>query len=72
MLAVIVEAIYHLKNNNLILPHCFLSNLVEIFISCSKTVTAINRKILLSVSDTKYRKWLNENGKEKILFLIVI
>ena len=65
MQAVIVEAIYHLKNSNLILPHCFLANLVETFISSSKTVTAINAKILPSASDTTYRKWLNENGKEK-------
>ena len=45
LLAVIVEAIYHLKNSNLILPDCFLANLVETFISGSKTVTAINGKI---------------------------
>ena len=44
LLTMIVEAIYHLKNNNLILPHCFLANLVETFISGSKTVTAINGK----------------------------
>ena len=54
LLAVIVEAIYHLKNTNLILPHCFLTNLVEIFISGSKTVTAINGKILPGASDTSY------------------
>ena len=65
LLAVIVEAIYHLKNTNLILPHCFLTNLVEIFISGSKTVTAINGKILPGASDTSYRKWVNENGREK-------
>ena len=54
LLAVIVEAISHLKNTNLILPHCFLTNLVEIFISGSKTVTAINGKILPGASDTSY------------------
>ena len=65
MLAVIVEAIYHLKNSNLILPHCFLANLVETFTSGSKTVTAVNGKNLPSASDATYRKWLNENGKEE-------
>ena len=65
LLAVIIEAIYHLENNNLILLHCFLANLVETFISGLKTVTAINGKILPSANDTTYRKWLNENGKEK-------
>ena len=59
----VVEAIYHLKNSNLIIPHCFLANLAETFISGSKTVTAINGKILPSASDTTYRKWLNENEK---------
>ena len=63
LLAVIVEAIYHFKNNNLILPHSFLANLVETFISGSKAVTAINGKILPSASGTTYRKWLNENKK---------
>ena len=64
LLAVIVEAIYHLKNTNLIRPHCFLTNLVKTFISGSKTVTAINGKILPGASDTSYRKWVNENGRE--------
>ena len=54
LLAVIVEAIYHLKNTNLIQPHCFLTNLVKTFISGSKTVTAINGKILPGASDTSY------------------
>ena len=65
LLAVIVETIYHLKNTNLILPHCFITNLVETFISGSKTVTTINGKILRGASDTSHRKWVNENGREK-------
>ena len=56
LLAVIVEAIYHLKNTYLILPHCFLTNLVKTFISGSKIVTAINGKILSGASDTSYKK----------------
>ena len=50
----------------MILPHCFLENLVETFISGSKRVTAINGKNLPSANDTTYKKWFNENGKEKI------
>ena len=65
LLSVIVEAIYHLKNTNLILPHCFLTNIFETFVSGLKIVTAINGKILPRASDTSYRKWVNENGREK-------
>ena len=35
------------------------------FISGSKTAIAINGKILPSASDATYKKWLNENRKEK-------
>ena len=72
LLVVIVEAIYHLKNTNLILPQCFLTNLVETFISGLKIVTAINGKILSGAIDTNYRKWVNENGREKTESVIVI
>ena len=67
-----MEAIYHPKNTNLVLSDCFLTNLVETFISGSKTVTAINGKILPEANDTSYRKWLNEYGREKngILFMV--
>ena len=61
----IVESIYHLKDNNLILPYYFLANLVETFISGSKTGTEINGNILPIASDRTYRKWLNENGQGK-------
>ena len=55
---IVVEAILHLKNQNLVLPHCFLLNLIETFISGSKTVTSLNGKVLPCASDTTYRKWL--------------
>ena len=42
----------------------FRANLVETFISGSKTATALNGKILSS-ADRTYRKRLNENRKEK-------
>ena len=62
----IIESIYHLKNDNLILPHCFLVNLIQTFISGSKSVTAINGKLLPAASDTSYRKWLNMHGSSEL------
>ena len=60
--AVAIECIYHLKNQNAILPHCFLINLIQSFISGSKTVTALNGKISPGASDASYRRWLKEQG----------
>ena len=65
LLAVIVKALYQIKDSNLNLPYCLLTNLVETSISGFKTVTAISSKILPGASDTSYRKWMNENGREK-------
>ena len=62
-LALVVEAIYHLRNNNLILPHCFMLNLIQTFISGSKTVTTLNGKLLPGGSDTTYRLWLTTNAE---------
>ena len=45
LLAVVGEAIYHLKNSNLILPHCFLTNLVETFIS-GPTIVQLMEKLV--------------------------
>ena len=54
--SMVTETIYHLKNQNLILPHCFLVNLIQSFISGSKTaVTALNGKIMPSAGDATYR-----------------
>ena len=64
--AVVIEGIYHLLNQNTILPHCFMLNLIETFISGSKTVTALNGIVLPSASDTTYRNWLKEQGKNKL------
>ena len=60
----IIESVYHLKNNNLILSHSFLANLIQTFVLGSKTVTTINGKIVAGRSDTSYRKWLQTNAKE--------
>ena len=40
-----IENIYHLKNQNAILPHSFLINLIQSFVSGSKTVTALNNSL---------------------------
>ena len=39
---VVVEAIYFLRNLNVILPYSFLSNLIQSLVSGSKSVTRIN------------------------------
>ena len=64
--AIVIEAIYHLKNKNLILPHCFLVNLIQTFVSGSKMVTALNGKILPAASDATYRSWVKEHGSQEI------
>ena len=65
-LAVVVECIYHLRNLNLILPHCFLTNLVQSFVAGSKTVSAINGKTSPSASYTTYKNWILEKGSEAV------
>ena len=40
-----IEMIYQLRNFNLVLPRCFMSNLVQSCVSGSKTVAAVNGKI---------------------------
>ena len=66
-LAVVVETVYLLRNMNLILPHCFLANLVQSFISGSKTVSLINGKISPSASYTTYKNWLVEKGSKPLV-----
>ena len=60
--AIMIESIYHLRNQNLVLPFSFLSNIIQTFISGSKTVTSINGKLLSGGRDTTYRAWLNANA----------
>ena len=45
---VVVEAIYFLRNLNVILPYSFLSNLIQSLVSGSNTVTRINSKVIPS------------------------
>jgi hypothetical protein len=65
-LAIVVESIYHLRNMNLILPHCFLTNLVQSFIAGSKTVPVINGKTSPSASYTTYKNWILEKGSKSL------
>ena len=43
-LAYMIESMYHLCNSNIVLPHSFLANLVQIHTSTSKVVPVINDK----------------------------
>ena len=65
-LSVIVESVYHLRNQNMILPHCFVAKLIKTFISGSKTLSALNGKLLPAASDTTYRDWLKANSSKKL------
>ena len=64
--ATTVEMMYFLRNLNLILPHCFVANLVQSFISGSKVVSTINGKIAPSGSYPSYKKWIKNVGSEHI------
>ena len=63
---VVVEAIYFLRNLNVILPYSFLSNLIQSLVLGSKTVTRINWKIIPSGSYPTIQSWLEEQGKEPL------
>ena len=63
--AVALEMIYYLRNLNLILPHCFLTNILQCFTSGSKTVSVLNGKVSPSCGYTSYKNWLCERGAEK-------
>ena len=65
-LAMTVEMIYYLRNNNLILPHCFMANLVQSFIAGSKTVSVINGKVSPSASYTSYKNWMANKGSKPL------
>ena len=47
VIAVAVEIIYCIRNLNLVLPHCFLMNHLENFVSGSKIVSVLNGKWIL-------------------------
>ena len=66
-MAVAVEMIYFLRNLNLILPHCFMLNLIQSFTSGSKTVSKVNGKVTPGASYSTYKNWINAKGKNPIL-----
>ena len=61
-----VEMVYFLRNQNVILPHCFLMNLVQSFISGSKVVSVINGKAAPGASYTSYKKWIADTGEQPV------
>lgn len=65
-LASLIENIYFLVNFNWILPHSFVSNLIQSFISKSKIVTTINGKIYPAGGYSSYLTWLKDVGSEML------
>ena len=64
--AVTLEAVYKLKNSNLVLSHSFIANLIQTTVSGSKLVTQVNSKILPASGDTLLRSWLKDNGMHEL------
>ena len=64
--ACVIESVYSLMNFNWILPNSFISNLIQTFISGSKTVSLLNGKLSPGGSSTTYYNWLNNTGSEPI------
>ena len=66
-IAVAVEMIYFIICNlNLLLPHCFLINLLQSFVSGSKKVFTLNGKVTPGSGYTTYNAWLVNFGSNKI------
>ena len=65
-IAVAVEMIYFIRNLNLVLPHCFIINLLQSFVSGSKKVSTLNGKVTLGAGYTTYKTWLVSFGSNKI------
>ena len=57
-----IEMVYHLRNLNLVLPHCFLGNLIQSCISGSKSVSVVNGKTSPGGSYTTYKNWITDKG----------
>ena len=65
-IAVTTEMIYFIHNLNLILPYCFLINLLQSFVSGSKKVPALYGKVTPGTGYTTYKSWLKNFGSNKI------
>ena len=66
-IAVVIESIYHIKNSNAVLPHCFVMNLTQRQISGSKTVAVVNGKLLPGAGDSVLREWWEIQGAKSLL-----
>ena len=62
--AIALEMIYFIRNFDLVLPHRFLVNILQYFVSGSKTVSALNGRVTREASYSTYKKWVNANGKK--------
>ena len=65
-ISILVEIFYFIRNLNLVLPHCFLVNLLQSFVSGSKTVSALNGKVLPSAGYHTYKTWVEHVGADPI------
>ena len=63
---ILAEIFYFIRNLNLVLPHCFLVNLLQSFVSGSKTVPALNGKVLPSAGYHTYKTWVEHVGADPI------
>ena len=66
-IACAIESIYLLRNFNWVLPNSFILNLIQSFISGSKSVTAVNGKVYPSGSYTTYNEWLKLQGSNNLV-----
>ena len=64
--AIALEMIYFIRNFDLVLPHRFLVNILQYFVSGSKTVSALNGRVTREASYSAYKKWVNDNGKKAL------
>ena len=64
--AVAVEMIYLTYNLNLVLPHCFLINMLQNFVSDYKKGATLNGKVTPGAGYTTYKDWLVNFGNNKI------
>ena len=59
--------VYFIRNLNLILPHCFILNLLQSFVSGSKTVSVLNGKVNPGASYASYKKWIAMQGAQELI-----
>lgn len=59
IIVIALEMIYFIQGFNLVLLHWFVVNLLQIFVSGSKTMLTLNGKVTQGVSYSTYKMWLN-------------